>query len=142
MRFLLRKGLEANPRSRYVYLSWALWEKKEGQLDDARRLFERGCKLNPNDTALSQVPSTPQDCLLGCRLHAESAQSPSLFWFLWAFLASEPPVHLQRQPLLLSTVRHKGVAANLGGVPRAGVGNVGGGARQHRPRAEPAADCV
>ena len=58
MRFLLRKGLEANPRSRYVYLSWALWEKKQGQLDDARRLFERGCKLNPSDTALLQVPST------------------------------------------------------------------------------------
>lgn len=58
MRFLLRKGLEANPRSRYVYLSWALWEKKQGQLDDARRLFERGCKLNPSDTALLQVRST------------------------------------------------------------------------------------
>ena len=63
VRFLLRKGLEANPRSRYVYLSWALWEKKQGQLDDARRLFERGCKLNPSDTALLQVRSTLLDAL-------------------------------------------------------------------------------
>ena len=71
MRFLLRKGLEANPRSRYVFLSWALWEKKQGQLDDARRLFERGCKLNPIDTALPQVPSTfnsSNDVLALCQL--------------------------------------------------------------------------
>ncbi len=55
VRYLLRKGLGANPRSRYVHLSWALWEKRQGQTEDARRLFERGCKLNPYDTALRQV---------------------------------------------------------------------------------------
>ena len=60
MRYLLRKGLEANPRSRYVHLAWALWEKRQGELDDARRLFERGCKLNPCDAALRQVPRRPR----------------------------------------------------------------------------------
>jgi hypothetical protein len=60
VRYLLRKGLEANSRSRYVHLAWALWEKRQGQLEDARRLFERGCKLNPCDAALRQVRRRPR----------------------------------------------------------------------------------
>jgi hypothetical protein len=67
VRYLLRKGLEANPRSRYVHLAWALWEKRQGELDDARRLFERGCKLNPCDAALRQVPRCARAPL---RVHA------------------------------------------------------------------------
>ena len=55
MRYLFRKGLEANMRSRYIYLSWGLWEKAQGLPDNARRLFRRGAELNPQDAPLLQV---------------------------------------------------------------------------------------
>ncbi len=55
MRYLFRKGLEANMRSRYIYLSWGLWEKAQGLPDNARRLFRRGHELNPQDAPLLQV---------------------------------------------------------------------------------------
>ena len=52
VRYLFGRGLEANPRSRYVFLSWALWEDAQGQPGNARSLFERGHALNPRDAPL------------------------------------------------------------------------------------------
>ena len=44
-----------SPRSRYTHLSWALFEKKEGKVEEARRLFKAGSELNPRDAAILQV---------------------------------------------------------------------------------------
>lgn len=44
-----------SPRSRYTHLSWALWEKEEGNVEEARRLFKAGTALNPRDAAILQV---------------------------------------------------------------------------------------
>lgn len=44
-----------SPRSRYTHLAWALWEKEEGNLEEARRLFKQGAELNPRDAAILQV---------------------------------------------------------------------------------------
>lgn len=55
VRYLHRRGLEANPRSRYTYLSWALFEKDLGNVKNARALLKQGCKLNPWDAAILQV---------------------------------------------------------------------------------------
>ena len=41
-RYLFSKSLEALPRGRFTYLSWATFEQQDGQLDDAQRLLERG----------------------------------------------------------------------------------------------------
>lgn len=54
VRYLLRKGLEAAPRSRYLHLTWALWEKELGQRDNARMLLQRGHSFNRSDPALLQ----------------------------------------------------------------------------------------
>jgi hypothetical protein len=59
VRYLFRKGLEANPRSRYIHLSWGLWEKAQGQVDNARSLFKRGHELNPQDAPILQVCAHP-----------------------------------------------------------------------------------
>ena len=56
MRYLFRKGLEVNYRSRYVHLSWAIFERDQGNVDNARELFRRGHTLNPQDAPLLQVP--------------------------------------------------------------------------------------
>ena len=83
MRYLFRKGLEANMRSRYIHLSWGLWEKAQGQPDNARRLFKRGHELNPQDAPLLQararlraplpraLPPRTHPCM-----HASRAASP------------------------------------------------------------------
>ena len=55
MRYLFRKGLEVNSRSRYVHLSWGLFERDNGQVDNARELFRRGHLLNPQDAPILQV---------------------------------------------------------------------------------------
>lgn len=55
VRVLFRRGLEASPRSRYTFLSWALWEKEQGNIEEARRLFKQGSYLNPRDAALPQA---------------------------------------------------------------------------------------
>ena len=55
MRYLFRKGLEVNYRSRYVHLSWARFERDEGNVDNARELFRRGHTLNPQDAPLLQA---------------------------------------------------------------------------------------
>ena len=31
VRYLFKKGIEASPRSRYLYLAWGLWEKKQAR---------------------------------------------------------------------------------------------------------------
>ena len=54
-RYLLRKGLEAAPRSRYLHLTWALWEKELGQRANARLLLRRGHGFNRSDPALLQA---------------------------------------------------------------------------------------
>lgn len=55
VRYLFRKGLEANPRSRYIHLDWGLWEKAQGEIQNARSLFKRGHQLNALDAPLLQV---------------------------------------------------------------------------------------
>jgi hypothetical protein len=55
VRYLFRKGLEVNHRSRYVYLSWGLFEADMGKEGNARELFRRGNALNPQDPAILQV---------------------------------------------------------------------------------------
>ena len=57
VRYLFQKGLEVNYRSRYVYLSWALFERDMGKVGNARELFRRGHALNPQDPAILQVRS-------------------------------------------------------------------------------------
>ena len=49
------EGLEVNYRSRYVHLSWARFERDEGNVDNARELFRRGHTLNPQDAPLLQA---------------------------------------------------------------------------------------
>ncbi len=55
VRYLFRKGLETNARSRYIYLDWGRWEKAQGQIENARSLFKRGHQLNSLDAPLLQV---------------------------------------------------------------------------------------
>jgi hypothetical protein len=55
VRYLFGKGLQINPRSRYVFLSWALWEKEQGQRQVAKRLLMKGAALNRRDPAILQV---------------------------------------------------------------------------------------
>lgn len=55
VRYLYRRGLEANPRSRFTYLSWGLFEKQQGSLENARALLKQGHLLNPRDAAILQV---------------------------------------------------------------------------------------
>ena len=55
VRYLFRKGLEVNSRSRYVHLSWGTFERDNGQVDNARELFRRGHLLNPQDAPILQV---------------------------------------------------------------------------------------
>ena len=55
VRYLYRQGLEANPRSRFTYLSWGLFEKQQGSLENARALLKQGHLLNPRDAAILQV---------------------------------------------------------------------------------------
>lgn len=48
-------AVQAQPRSRYVYLAWAMFEKLQGEVQNARRLLQRGRELNPKDSAILQV---------------------------------------------------------------------------------------
>jgi len=59
VRYLYRRGLEANPRSRFTYLSWGLFEKQQGSLENARALLKQGHQLNPRDPAILQVAQGP-----------------------------------------------------------------------------------
>jgi len=55
VRSLFKRGLEVSPRSRYTFLSWALWEKEQGNIEEARRLLRTGTHLNARDPALPQA---------------------------------------------------------------------------------------
>ena len=55
VRYLYRCGLEANPRSRFTYLSWGLFEKQQGSPENARALLQQGYRLNPRDAAILQA---------------------------------------------------------------------------------------
>ena len=55
VRPLLLRGLAVSPRSRYNYLALALWEKQQGDLGEARRLFREGSERNPRYAAILQV---------------------------------------------------------------------------------------
>lgn len=54
-RMLYRKGLEVSPRSRYIHLSWAMFEKSCGNISEARKLLSKGIDLNSRDAALFQA---------------------------------------------------------------------------------------
>ena len=83
VRYLFRKGLEVNSRSRYVHLSWGIFERDNGQVDNARELFKRGHLLNPQDAPILQVGQPPMCrpgtvlCLL-CKWLASWVQSKAL----------------------------------------------------------------
>lgn len=55
VRELFDRGLKASPRSRYTFLSWAIWEKDLGNYEIARELFKKGTYLNRSDAALPQA---------------------------------------------------------------------------------------
>lgn len=55
VRFLFRKGLEANPKSRYIYLAWGKWEMNLGITNKARKILLKGNQVNPLDPAIYQV---------------------------------------------------------------------------------------
>ena len=61
VRYLYRRCLEANPRSRFTYLSWGLFEKKQGSTDNAKALLRQGHQLNPRDPAIVQVSHAGQE---------------------------------------------------------------------------------
>ena len=55
VRYLWQRGLKANPKSRYIYLSWGTWECSKGQRGRARKILQKGSEVNPRDPALYQV---------------------------------------------------------------------------------------
>lgn len=55
IRELYSRGLASSPRSRYIFLSFALWEKQQGNISEARRLFKAGTYQNKKDAALLQA---------------------------------------------------------------------------------------
>ena len=63
IRQLFQKGLQSSPKSRYTYLSWALWEKSLGNVDQARQLFKKGTSLNRSDAALPQAWALMEESL-------------------------------------------------------------------------------
>jgi predicted Zn-dependent protease len=58
-RSLFRKGLLANPRSRFTFLAWGSMEQELGNLERARAILVKGLSANPVDPALYQVSSKP-----------------------------------------------------------------------------------
>lgn len=44
-----------NSTHRYVYLAWAMWERRLGNPDTAVALLKRGQSLNPTDPAIYQA---------------------------------------------------------------------------------------
>lgn len=63
IRQLFQKGLQSSPKSRYTFLSWALWEKSIGNVAQARALFKRGSSLNRSDAALPQAWALMEESL-------------------------------------------------------------------------------
>jgi hypothetical protein len=41
--------------ARYLHLAWAMWEKQNGNINNARKLLDRGQRLNPRDAPILQV---------------------------------------------------------------------------------------
>lgn len=54
-RYLFKRALQANPRSRYTHLAWAIWERRQGNMQQALQLLARGQALNPADPAIYQA---------------------------------------------------------------------------------------
>lgn len=68
VRYLFKRALEVNPRSRFAYVSWGLFEKEEGNIENARALFRQGHALNQHDGAILQVShNRPLTCSPNCR---------------------------------------------------------------------------
>jgi tetratricopeptide (TPR) repeat protein len=90
VRFLYRRALQASPRSRYTFLSWALWEKDMGNFAEARKLFKSGSYLNATDAAILQAWALMEE-QLGDRqaarrlFHRASEADPShlYVWQAW-----------------------------------------------------------
>ncbi len=55
-----------------------MWEKEQGNLNNTRKLLERGHELNPTDAALLQVRMTDET---GHILIAKHAETPSCLAF-------------------------------------------------------------
>eukprot|EP01024_Parvocaulis_polyphysoides_P050724 TRINITY_DN494_c0_g2_i1.p1 TRINITY_DN494_c0_g2~~TRINITY_DN494_c0_g2_i1.p1 ORF type:complete len:267 (-),score=44.13 TRINITY_DN494_c0_g2_i1:277-1077(-) len=54
-RSLFQKALSLAKRSRYILLSYGLWELQRGDVDKARQIFRQGCESNPADVPLMQA---------------------------------------------------------------------------------------
>jgi len=63
IRQLFQNGLKSSPKSRYTFLSWALWEKGLGNVHQARALFKKGTALNRSDAALPQAWALMEESL-------------------------------------------------------------------------------
>lgn len=63
IRQLFQKGLQSSPKSRYTFLSWALWEKNIGNIEQARALFKQGTSMNRSDAALPQAWALMEESL-------------------------------------------------------------------------------
>jgi len=55
IRHLFDRALTINSKDRYVYLSAASFERRNGNTNVARDLFDRGAKLNPGDATIFQT---------------------------------------------------------------------------------------
>ena len=47
--------MRASPKNRYVWQAWAIFESNQGNKELARRLFQEGIELNPDDAILLQA---------------------------------------------------------------------------------------
>eukprot|EP01025_Chloroclados_australasicus_P060811 TRINITY_DN7864_c1_g1_i4.p1 TRINITY_DN7864_c1_g1~~TRINITY_DN7864_c1_g1_i4.p1 ORF type:complete len:292 (-),score=22.61 TRINITY_DN7864_c1_g1_i4:452-1285(-) len=52
---LFKKAVSMSQKSRYILLSWGLWELNRGRIEVARQLIRDGCLQNPSDVPLLQV---------------------------------------------------------------------------------------
>ena len=59
------RAAECSPRSRYTHLSWALWEKEGGHVEEARRLFKQGAALITRSEDILEIFGLKQDTLFG-----------------------------------------------------------------------------
>ena len=79
VRYLFKRALEINPRSRFAYVSWGLFEKEEGNIENARALFRQGHELNQNAAILQVSHNSPVD-LVTQMPTSPTVGRPRLIW--------------------------------------------------------------
>jgi tetratricopeptide (TPR) repeat protein len=87
IRQLFQNGLKSSPKSRYTFLSWALWEKDLGNINQARALFKKGTSLNRSDAALPQAWALMEESLGNLeearRLFKKASRADSKHLYVW-----------------------------------------------------------